>query len=169
MFSPLVIICITCYTRKEGRKEGSKKGRNVLFNDALNTFYFILYGIRQIVKDHLDREETRCHHHMGCPVWLAAGVLLYAPSHKQDSTYLNLYYTSYGALAGMRNSSAGPPPWEIDPTSHCTMSWCSTIELHLTPSSYTFMNTLPPSSVHAPTAGCQPYHYTHSLLCAQLC
>ena len=31
---------------------------------------------------------------------LAAKVLLYAPSHRQDSTYHNLCYTSRGALAG---------------------------------------------------------------------
>ena len=30
------------------------KERNVLFNDALNTFYLRLYGIRHIVKDHSD-------------------------------------------------------------------------------------------------------------------
>ena len=34
------------------RKEG-----NVLFNDALNTFYLQLYGIRQMVKDHSDNER----------------------------------------------------------------------------------------------------------------
>ena len=34
------------------RKEG-----NVLFNDALNTFYLQLYGIRQMVKDHSDSEK----------------------------------------------------------------------------------------------------------------
>ena len=33
----------------DGRKE-----RNVLFNDALNTFYLQLYGIKQMVKDHWD-------------------------------------------------------------------------------------------------------------------
>ena len=33
------------YKRKEG---------NVLFNDALNTFYLWLYGIRHMVKDHSD-------------------------------------------------------------------------------------------------------------------
>ena len=31
------------------RKEG-----NVLFNDALNTFYLRLYGVRHMVKDHSD-------------------------------------------------------------------------------------------------------------------
>ena len=29
----------------------SKEGRNVLFNDALNTFYLWLYGVRHMVKD----------------------------------------------------------------------------------------------------------------------
>ena len=35
-----------------GRKEG-----NILFNDALNTFYLRLYGVRHIVKDHSDSER----------------------------------------------------------------------------------------------------------------
>ena len=35
-----------------GRKEG-----NVLFNDALNTFYLWLYGIRHMVKGHSDNEK----------------------------------------------------------------------------------------------------------------
>ena len=30
---------------------GMKEG-NVLFNDALNTFYLRLYGVRHLVKDH---------------------------------------------------------------------------------------------------------------------
>ena len=34
------------------RKEG-----NVLFNDALNTFYLRLYGVRHMVKDHSDSER----------------------------------------------------------------------------------------------------------------
>ena len=36
---------------KEGRNE------NVLFNDALNTFYLRLYGVRHMVKDHSDSER----------------------------------------------------------------------------------------------------------------
>ena len=36
----------------EGRKEG-----NVLFNDALNTFYLPLYGVTHMVKDHSDSER----------------------------------------------------------------------------------------------------------------
>ena len=35
-------------TRKEG---------NVLFNDALNTFYLRLYGVIHMVKDHSDSEK----------------------------------------------------------------------------------------------------------------
>ena len=31
--------------------------RNVLFNDALNTFYLRLYGVRHMVKDHSDSEK----------------------------------------------------------------------------------------------------------------
>ena len=32
---------------------------NVLFNDALNTFYLQLYGIRHMVKDHSDSEKEK--------------------------------------------------------------------------------------------------------------
>ena len=35
-----------------GRKEG-----NILFNDALNTFYLRLYGVGHMVKDHSDSER----------------------------------------------------------------------------------------------------------------
>ena len=99
------------------------------FNDALNTF---IYGymashiwLRTIL---IVRKETRCRH-IGYSYRLTARVLLYAPSHRQDNTYHSLCYTSHGALAGMRNSSTGPPPWRIDPTTHRTMSERSTSEL----------------------------------------
>ena len=45
------------------------------------------------------RKETRCRH-IGYSYRLTARVLLYAPSHRQDSTYHGLCYTSRGALAG---------------------------------------------------------------------
>ena len=54
------------------------------------------------------RKETRCRH-IGYSYRLAARVLLYAPSHRQDIPYHGLCYTSRGALAGTRNSSMGPP------------------------------------------------------------
>ena len=63
---------------------------------------------------------------------LAARVLLYASSHRQDNTYHSLWYTSE-ALAGTRNSSMGPPHEgsirrPIEP-------WANTLttELHLAP------------------------------------
>ena len=45
-----IILSITQYL--EEKKEG-----NVLFNDALNTFYLRLYGVRHMVKDHSDSEK----------------------------------------------------------------------------------------------------------------
>ena len=66
------------------------------------------------------RKETRCRH-IGYSCRLAARVLLYAPSHRQDSTYHGICYTSRGALAGTRNSSMGPPR-EIVLTTHRIMS-----------------------------------------------
>ena len=47
------------------------------------------------------RKETRCRL-IGYSYRLAARVLLYAPSHRQDSTHHGLCYTSRGALAGTR-------------------------------------------------------------------
>ena len=73
------------------------------------------------------RKETLCRH-IGYSYRLAARVLLYAPSHRQDNTYHGLCYTSRGALAGTRNSSM-KDPWRIDPTTHRTMSEHSTSEL----------------------------------------
>ena len=86
---------------------GQGKEGNVLFNNALNTFYLRLYGVRYM-KDHSAREETHCRH-MGYSFRLAARVLFYAPSHRQDETYHGHCYTSCGSLAGTRNSSMGPP------------------------------------------------------------
>ena len=46
-------ICVlTNNTLKQGRKEG-----NVLFHDALNTFYLWLYGVGHMVEDHSDNER----------------------------------------------------------------------------------------------------------------
>ena len=56
-----------------------RKEVNVLFNDALNTFYLRLYIIGHMVA----REETHCRH-MGYSFRLAVRVLLYAPSHRQS-------------------------------------------------------------------------------------
>ena len=54
------------------------------------------------------REETCCRH-IGYSFRLAARVILYASSHRQDNTYNGLCYTSRVELVGTRNSSMGPP------------------------------------------------------------
>ena len=46
----LMTHCTICNWERE-------KERNVLFNDALNTFYLRLYGVRHMVKDHSDSEK----------------------------------------------------------------------------------------------------------------
>ena len=81
---------------------GLKEG-NVLFNNVLNTFYFTIYGVGHMVKYHSAKEETYCCHYMGYSFQLAARDPLYAPSHRQVSTYHDLCYASCGALAGTRN------------------------------------------------------------------
>ena len=40
-----------------GKCSVRERERNVLFNDALNTFYLRLYGVRHMVKDHSDSEK----------------------------------------------------------------------------------------------------------------
>ena len=80
-----------------------------LFNDTPNTFYLRLYGVRHMVKDHSDCEigNPLPPHRLLFPI--NRRVSLYAPSQRQDCTYHSRCYTSRGALAGMRNSSMGPP------------------------------------------------------------
>ena len=58
---------------------------NVLFNNALN----ILYCIRHMVKDHRDSQIENYFQ-------LATRDVLYALSHRQDSTYQGLSYTGCG-------------------------------------------------------------------------
>ena len=79
----------------QGRKEG-----NVLFNDALNTFYLRLYGVRHMVKYHTYSERGNPPPPHGLP---PHGLLF--PINRQDCTYHSLCYTSRGT----RNSSMGPP------------------------------------------------------------
>ena len=79
--------------------------------------YWFIYGymashiwLRTIL---IVRKETHCRH-IGYSYRLTARGLLYAPSHRQDSTYHGLCYTSCGALAGTRNSSMGLDQWRRD-------------------------------------------------------
>ena len=63
---------------------------------------------------------------MGYSFLLTARVLLYAPSHRQDSTYHSLCYTSRGALAGTRYRSMGPPHEGsiLLKVTHLSEEWC---------------------------------------------
>ena len=88
---------------------GYMEGRKEMFYLTTHSTHFI-YGymasdiwLRTIL---IVRKETRCRH-IGYSFRLTAMVILYAPSHIQDSTYHGLCYTSRGALAGTRHSSVG--------------------------------------------------------------
>ena len=78
------------------------------------------------------RKETRCRH-IGYYFRLAARVLSYAPSHRQDSTYHGLCYTSREALAGTSNSSMGPPHEGSIRRPIAPWANALTTELHLAP------------------------------------
>ena len=72
-------------------KEGS-----VLFNDALSTLYLQLYGVGHMIKNNSNNGRrkplsSKCEHFNR----LAARDLLYASSHRQDSIYHGLCYTSH--------------------------------------------------------------------------
>ena len=88
-----------------------KKGRKEMFYLTMHSTHFILrlYGVGHMVKDHSDSERGNPLPPHGLFFQLTARVLLYAPSHRQDSTYHSLCDTSCGALAGTRNISMGPP------------------------------------------------------------
>ena len=75
-----------------------KQEGNVLFNDAFNTFYLWLYVIRHMIKGYSYNERgnllTQLH-----------GLFFYMHHPTDRTVYTSLYYTSRGALDGMRNSS----------------------------------------------------------------
>ena len=84
-----------------------------MFYLTMHSTYFI-YGymasdiwLRTIL---IVRKETRCRH-IDYSFRLTARVLLYAPSHRQDSTYHSLCYTSRGPPGGgdVAQSIARPP------------------------------------------------------------
>ena len=62
-----------------------------------------------MVNDHSNSERGNPLPPHGLLFPISSKGFLYAPSHRQDSTYHGLCYTSRGALAGTRNSSMGPP------------------------------------------------------------
>ena len=85
---------------KEGRKEG---------NDALNTFYLWLYGIKHMVKDHSDSKRGNPLPPHGLLFLISCKGSFYMHHPTDRITHTTTSYTSRGALAGMRNSSMGPP------------------------------------------------------------
>ena len=100
-----VTLQLTTARQRNGMACCRERDRNVLFNDALNTFYLRLYGVRHTFKDHSDSEK-------GNP--LPPHRLLLSISSKgsfkctiPQTGYHGLCYTSRGALAGTRNSSMG--------------------------------------------------------------
>ena len=91
-----------------------KKEENVLFNSTRNTFYIRLYDLKNISERERERERWGVGGEEGrkkpaaTTTWgtlqLAARDLLYAPTHRQDSTCHGLCYSSRGAPTGTRNS-----------------------------------------------------------------
>ena len=79
------------------------EGRKCFIERRTQHILFTVIWLRTIL---IVREETRCRH-VVYSFRLAARVLLYAPSHRQDTTYHGFCYTSRGALVGTRNSSMG--------------------------------------------------------------
>ena len=100
----------TVHLATSGGQNRRKEG-NVLFNDALNTFYLRLYGVRHMVKDHSDSERGNPlpPHRLLFPINSKGSFIIICTYHRQDSTYHILCSTSRGALAGTRNSSMGSP------------------------------------------------------------
>ena len=50
------VVCVPVVVYQDYFGLDGREG-NVLFNDALNTFYLQLYGVRHMVKDHSDSER----------------------------------------------------------------------------------------------------------------
>ena len=144
-----------------------KEGRKEMFYLTTSWTHFI-YGdmasdiwLRTIL---IVRKETRCHH-IGYSFRLTASVLLHAPSHRQDSTYHSLCYTSRGTLAGTGNSSMGPRHegsirWPI-------ASWAKalTTELHLTPI-YKEDSVCQNKTCQPVTLQCHPNFIAHTRVCS---
>ena len=84
----------------------------ILFNNLLNIFFSILLlnGVGHMIKDHSDSERgNTLLPFNGLFFRLAPGGFLYAPRTDNDNTYQGFWYTTYETLAGMTNSSVGPP------------------------------------------------------------
>ena len=96
------------YFKNQHAYDLTHKEGNVLFNDALNTFYLRLYGVGHMIKDHSDSERGKpvLPHRLLFPISSKGSFI--CTTHRQDNTYHSLCYTSRGALVGTRNNSMGP-------------------------------------------------------------
>ena len=108
----------------------NKEGRKEMFYLTTHSTHFI-YGY--MVKDHSDSEKGNPLLPIGYSFRLTARFFLYAPAHRQDSTYHGLCYTNRGALVGTRNSSVGSP--HEGSIRRPITPWANalTTELHLAP------------------------------------
>ena len=87
-------VVMSCLKIAEGRKE-------MFYLTTHSTHFSYSYMASDIWKRTIQivRKETRCRH-MGYSFRLTARVLLYASSHRKDSTHHGLSYTSRGTLGG---------------------------------------------------------------------
>ena len=79
------------------------------FNDALNTFYLRLYGVRNMVKDHSDSEKGNPLPPHRLLFSISSKGLFYMHHPTDRTAHTTPFVKSRGALAGTRNSSMGPP------------------------------------------------------------
>ena len=101
------------------------KEGNVLFNDALNTFYLRLYGVRHMVKYHTDSERGNPLTPLGLlfPINSKGSFICTIPQiglHLPPPLLHQLYSTGWN-----EKKLNGSTPWRIDPTTHHIMSECS--------------------------------------------
>ena len=68
-----------------------------------------LCGIRQVIKNHSDSKRVNSLPPLHGLLFLISSKIFYMHHSRQDNTYHGLYYTSHGALAGMRSSPMSPP------------------------------------------------------------
>ena len=71
-----------------------------------STHFIYGYMVRLVEKDHSDSERGNPlpPHELLFPITGKFFIYIYAPSHKQHSTYHGFWYTRRGTLAGTRNS-----------------------------------------------------------------
>ena len=94
------LIKLSYLTRKE------RNGKEMLYLTTHSTHFIYGYMASNIVKDHSDSEKGNPPHILLFPINSKGSFICTIP---QICTYHGLCYTNYGALAGTRNSSMGPP------------------------------------------------------------